>query len=55
MVKLSNKFCLYRKVGGIHWFAFGRLRVSVCLTKATREPAVNPRREWRWSLTSLRT
>lgn len=23
----------HRKIGGIHWFALGRLRVSVCLCK----------------------
>lgn len=24
----------YRKIGGIHWFKLGRLRISFCLVKA---------------------
>lgn len=28
----------YRKIGGIHWLALGRLRLSFCLTKAQRIP-----------------
>ena len=27
---------LHRKIGGIHWFALGRLRISVCLVRAKR-------------------
>jgi hypothetical protein len=32
----------YRKIGGIHWLAFGRLRIAVCRTRK-RE-----RLEWRY-------
>lgn len=32
---------LYRKIGGIHWIALGRWRISVCRTRATA-PAPRP-------------
>jgi len=24
---------IYRKVGGLHWFRFGRLRIALCWTR----------------------
>lgn len=35
---------LYRRIGGIHWIAIGRLRVSLCLTRPVRP--TEPRRGW---------
>lgn len=26
----------YRKIGGIHWFAIGRLRISICWARSKR-------------------
>lgn len=28
----------YRKIGGIHWFRFGRLRVSWCMVRKPSTP-----------------
>lgn len=27
---------LHRKIGGIHWFSIGRLRISVCMKRSNR-------------------
>lgn len=34
---------LYRKIGGIHWFAIGPVRISICLVRAKRGSAQAPR------------
>jgi hypothetical protein len=26
----------YRKIGGLHWLAFGRLRIAFCIVKRKR-------------------
>lgn len=33
----------HRKIGGIHWFALGRVRISVCLTRP--KPSVDAKLE----------
>jgi len=29
----------HRKIGGIHWFALGRVRISVCLVRPSAAPS----------------
>lgn len=33
----------HRKIGGIHWFALGRVRISICLTRP--KPSVDAKLE----------
>ena len=30
---------LYRKIGGLHWFRFGRLRIAICWSRRRSIPA----------------
>lgn len=35
---MTNWPLTYRKIGGIHWFRLGRLRVSWCIAKQIHDP-----------------
>ena len=29
---------IYRKIGGIHWFAIGRIRIAICAARRPSKP-----------------